>query len=264
MRFFNELSALSVHLIIVIFFSSMLTIIWPLRLNDNIETWYFLHSSVFQGVAALAGICLIAAFFFYERLEVHLENLKNDCVRTVRRLIKRGGIMFDEATIIGILQDTGKKMKQLEETATQKSVGTDVEKAKEKWNALYDSYIWVYESLKDIAHTEARKSSLTKFVEDYFLPMFAPILWSIISICLTEPMISSPFLLSFSMYLSLLLTILVISKLVYGMIWGTWHEFVVRRLDPSDFILNSLARLGISNSTADLMIEMEKSLTSKE
>jgi hypothetical protein len=246
-RIHSRLSIFWIQFTIIIVLSVALTIALPGIPAGKIESWYFFHSSVFQGFSALAGICLVATFFFYERLEMHLESLKQTCVQAARRL-RRGGMgLFDEGTMLGLLQDTKRKLKQLE--------SAELRKIKDEWNLLYGPYVWVFESLEEIAHAEEKRSVLSGFIREYFVPMFAPILWSLFSLSFADLFWGNSYALAFSIYFGTLLTVLMIARLIFGTIWGAWNEILSKGPNPSDFIFNSLEILSLSGDSIESMVE---------
>ncbi len=259
-RIHSKLSIFWVQFTIIVLSSVALTIALPGLPAGKIESWYFFHSSVFQGFSALAGICLVATFFFYERLEMHLESLKQTCVQAARRL-RRGGMgLFDEGTMLGLLQDTKRKLKQLESEASEKPTEAELRKIKDEWNLLYGPYVWVFESLEEIAHAEEKRSVLSGFIREYFVPMFAPILWSLISLSFADHFWANPYALAFSIYFGTSLTVLMIARLIFGTIWGAWNEILSKGPNPSDFIFNSLEILSLSNDSIESMTENDVGL----
>jgi len=244
-----------VQFMIITLLSFILAIALPGLPAGKIESWYFFHSSVFQGFSALAGICLVATFFFYERLEMHLESLKQTCVQAARRL-RRGGMgLFDEGTMLGLLQDTKRKLRQLELEASEKHNEAELHKIREDWNLLYGPYVWVFESLEEIAHAEEKRSVLSGFIREYFVPMFAPILWSLISLSFADLFWGNSYTLAFSIYFGTSLTVLMIARLIFGTIWGAWNEILSKGPNPSDFIFNSLTILSLSSDSIESMTE---------
>jgi hypothetical protein len=213
----------------------------PLAMSG--ESWYAFHTSIIHGFSALAGICLMAGFFFYERIEIHIENLKYACASAARKL-KRGQLgLFDESTMLALLQDTKKRLDSMRESLDRAESEERKQKLAEDWSALFSSYIWVYETLKEIAFAERKRSIISTFTKDYFVPMFIPIIISIVSISFTDVLRSNAVASALMMYLAMFITVFMILRLVHGSIWGGWNEFMTRGPDPSDFILNSLAIL---------------------
>jgi len=243
MRMKSLLSRSSTQFAIVVLLSLALALFAGGLLQVDEENWYAFQSSIVHGFSALAGICLMAGFFFYERIEIQIENLRYACASAARKL-KRGQLgLFDEGMMLGLLRDTKTKLDAIKELL--KKTESEKQKAKltEDWESLFSPYAWVYETLEEIAHAERKRSMVSNFTKYYFVPMFIPIILSIASICFADVLRSEPTAAAMMMYATMSIATLMILRLIYGSIWGGWNDLMKKDSDPSDFILKTLSMI---------------------
>lgn len=260
-------SRLWVQIAVALVISFLLALKFPEWPSNRIDTWHYFMSSVFQGLSALVGIILIVAVFFYERLELRLEKAKSDCEAAAHELSSTFPGYFDEDTYVELLERTRGIMKTYEmvidhaeshinEGKTGGPSGQELTKAREEWsfwgNKRYPKAISYYEIWKRL---ELKQTTLSRLIRNYFVPMFIPIILSIILLCFTGVYTEKKELLASSMYVVLSLTILMILRLVFGIIMGAWNELMAistSSVDP-ETALKRISELQITTKTMSSM-----------
>ena len=265
-RIYSLLSNLWVQIVLTVSLFTYLALSHPEWPSTRVDTWHYFMSSVFQGLSALVGMVLIVGIFFFERLESRLERAKSDCEGAAHELSSTFPAYFDEDTFVDLLLRVRGYMKDHESVVEHaeahvekgKEGGPTVEmitRAKEQWATWakpYSKAVSFYQRWKML---EKKQSVLGKTIRDYFLPMFIPILLSLLFLAFTEYYTNDEFRAAFGMYGVFFLTFLMIVRLVIGIMKGAWSELMATQPPMVDPALASMriSSLGIDQTTSQRM-----------
>lgn len=227
---YARLSNTVIHVCLAIAIAILVAFIWPRLFSTNITTWHYFMSTVFQGLAALVSVSLLAFFFFHERTEARIQILTDSCVSAAHEISSSYPSYLDEPRLLEKLREIRSIMRGYERVAIQaelakqgKAEAPDEETlrtARDQWQSWYPGFSKAKAAYESLNRARMTRPNLAGLVGSYVVPMFIPLSWSILMLATTAYSTQTDRRYTLSMAAGLFMTLLVTVRFAYALTKG--------------------------------------------
>jgi len=239
--------------------------------SRDLDTWRYLHASIFQGLAALISVSVLVAFFYYERVESRLDRLRQSCLDAVGELSSTFPNYLDELKLLDLLKGRRAIMKKYEEVVSHAKAHEEkggeggpsedeVKKAKEEWKSWHQHYSSTWALYKSLKTEELTRRSIGRLVRYYVVPTFMPVVWSIVALTFTDTLTDTNLSYTFWLFAALLLTLLFTLRFVNALGSSIWK--LLKEEEPSQFeeeaIAEWISSLRIPSDVVLMMVKRDQ------
>jgi len=231
---YARLSSTVIQVCLAIAIAVVVALIWPRLFSTDITTWHYFMSTVFQGLAALVSVSLLAFFFFHERTEARIQALTDSCVSAAHEISSSYPYYLNEPRLLEKLREIRSIMRGYEEVAIQaelakqgKAEPPDKEKlriAREQWQSWCPGFLKARAAYESLNRARMARPNLAGLVSSHVVPMFIPLAWSILMLASTAYSTETDRRYTFSMAAGLFMTLIVTLRFAYALTKGISAE----------------------------------------